>query len=171
MSNMSNRVLGIDPGLSRCGYGCVEGRIGKPSLVGGGVIRTDPHTALPVRLAALARDLRSVVSDYAPVSVAVEQVFFQTNVRTAIGVAQAAGVALLVAAEHGLAVQTYTPTQVKTAIAGYGGADKLAVTQMVQQLLRLDGPPRPADVADALALALCHLHAAPLQSRVTQADR
>lgn len=168
---MNNRVLGIDPGLSRCGYGCVEGRIGRVRLVGGGVIRTDPTLPVHERLAILARDLRGVIADFQPAGVAVEQVFFQSNVRTAIGVAQAAGIALLAAAEAGLAVHTYTPTQVKTAIAGYGGADKQAMTMMVQQLLRLDRPPRPADTADALALALCLLHAAPLAQLVREADR
>ena len=163
------RVLGIDPGLSRCGYGCLEatsagGRGARAVAIG--VLRTPVDAPLPERLAELQRELRALIVELQPDAVAVERVFFQTNVRTAIGVAQASGLALAEAVNAGAMVAEYTPNQMKEAVAGWGGADKAEVGKMVQALLGLDAPLRPADAADAAALALCHLAHAPRLARV-----
>jgi crossover junction endodeoxyribonuclease RuvC len=152
-------VLGIDPGLSRCGYGCVERRDASTRAVAAGVISTDPAQPLPDRLALLGRELRELVAELRPEVVAVERVFFQTNARTAMSVGQASGLALLTAAEAGCRVAEYSSNEVKLAIAGWGGATKEQVQRMVAALLGLGAVPRPADAADALALALCHLAA------------
>ncbi|HEX4777997.1 MAG TPA: crossover junction endodeoxyribonuclease RuvC [Acidimicrobiia bacterium] len=149
-------VLGIDPGLSRCGYGAVRG--GSPATaVAYGVVRTPPGDELATRLAQLERELEDLVHEVRPAAVAVERVLFQTNVRTAMSVGQASGVALAVAARAGVPVAHYSPNEVKLAVTGYGAADKAQVQAMVTRLLTLAAPPRPADAADALALALCHL--------------
>jgi crossover junction endodeoxyribonuclease RuvC len=161
------RVLGIDPGLSRCGYGAIDARPGGgqggrgAKAVAVGVLRTPPSAPLPERLAELQRELRDLIRELRPDAVAVEKVFFQSNVRTAIGVAQASGLAIAEAANAGAIVAEYTPNQVKEAVAGWGGADKGEVERMVRALLGLDKPLRPADAADAAALALCHLAHAP----------
>ncbi len=152
-------VLGVDPGLSRCGFGGVVEEHGKQRAVAAGVITSDAALPVPERLAALHRELEALVDELAPDVVAVERVFFQTNARTAMAVGQASGVALLVAAEHGCRVVEYTSNEVKLAIAGYGSADKSQTQQMVARLLHLATVPEPPDVADALALALCHLAA------------
>ena len=160
-------VLGIDPGVSRCGYGCVEGGPGRsPRAVGVGVLTTPPAHALPERLAALDLDLRALVAEFRPSVVAVERVFFQVNARTAMSVGQASGLALTAAAQSGCEVVQYTPNEVKQAVAGYGSAPKEQVQRMVQSLLGLAEVPSPPDAADALALALCHLAMAPLRARV-----
>ena len=163
-------VLGIDPGLSRCGYGCVEGGP-RPRAVAAGVLTTPPHTPLPERLAQLKRALRALLAEVRPDVVAVERVLFQANARTAMSVGQASGLALAEAADAGCVVVQYSPNEVKQAVAGYGGAPKEQVQRMVQMQLRLAAPPRPPDVADALALALCHLAVAPLAARVHAAER
>lgn len=152
-------MLGIDPGVSRCGYGCVEAEGTAFRVLGAGVIATDRDEPLERRLAELAGELAAVVEETAPGAVAVERVLFQVNARTAMSVGQAAGLALLVAAQAGLAVTSYSANEVKQAVTGWGGADKRQVQRMVAALLALEAPPRPADVADALALALCHLAA------------
>ena len=152
-------VLGIDPGLSRCGFGGVVSSHGDERAVAAGVITSDPALPVPERLAALHRELDALVTELAPDVVAVERVFFQTNAKTAMAVGQASGVALLVAAEHGCRVVEYTSNEVKLAVAGYGSAEKSQVQQMVMRLLRLAAVPDPPDIADALALALCHLAA------------
>jgi crossover junction endodeoxyribonuclease RuvC len=161
-------VLGIDPGLSRCGYGCVEARAGgrgaRPVAVG--VLRTPVDAPVPDRLAELQRELRALLGELRPHAVAVERVFFQSNVRTAIGVAQASGLALAEAVNAGCEVAEYTPNQVKEAVAGWGGAGKDEVERMVRVLLGLDQPLRPVDAADAAALALCHLAHAPRLARM-----
>ena len=162
-------VLGIDPGVSRCGYGCVEQAGGKARPVAVGVLRTPPDEALPERLARLQRDLVALVAELRPGVVAVERVFFQVNARTAMSVAQASGLALAAAAAAGCEVTQYTPSEVKQAVAGYGGATKAQMQRMVQALLGLAAPPRPPDAADALALALCHLAMEPLRARVRAA--
>jgi crossover junction endodeoxyribonuclease RuvC len=152
------RVLGVDPGLTRCGVGVVEGLPGRVCrLVDFQVVRGDPDAGLPERLLALDTALTDLVARHAPDAVAVERVFSQHNVRTVMGTAQAGAVAVLVAARAGLPVQTYTPSEVKAAVTGSGQADKAQVTAMVTRLLRLSDPPRPADAADALALAICHV--------------
>ena len=151
------RVLGIDPGLSRCGYGVVEGTANRPAAVRAGVIRTPATEPVSRRLGTIHAELLAVMRTERPDAVAVERVFFDRNVSTGIGVAQAAGMALLCADLLGLPVAEYTPTEVKAAVAGDGGADKAQVGYMVRATLRLAEVPRPADAADALALALCHL--------------
>lgn len=157
-------VLGIDPGLSRCGYGAVRRDGQAMTAIACGVLRTEPADPLPERLAALEADLEALVEELRPSAMAVERVLFQANVRTAMTVGQASGLALAVCARAGVPVTHYSPNEVKLAVAGYGGADKAQVQAMVVQLLRLDQPPRPADAADALALALCHVWAAPVRA-------
>ena len=135
------RVLGIDPGLTRCGYAVIEARGSRQFIaLALGVIRTPPTDALPQRLAALKLELAALIAEFQPHAVAVEQVFFQVNVRTAMSVGQASGLALAEAAAAGCDVMQYTPNQVKNAVAGYGGADKLQVQKMVQQRLGLSPP-------------------------------
>jgi crossover junction endodeoxyribonuclease RuvC len=159
-------VLGVDPGLSRCGYGVVE-RVGRGQrAVAAGVFRTDPDDAVSQRLLALRDDVRALLGEHRPDVVAVERVFFQVNARTAIPVAQAAGVVMVEAAGAGCEVVEYSPNQVKQAVSGMGGADKEQVQRMVQTLLGLPSPLRPVDAADAVAVALCHLAHAPLQRRL-----
>jgi crossover junction endodeoxyribonuclease RuvC len=161
-------VLGIDPGLSRCGYACLEaaGRARPPRPVALGVLTTPAGDPLPARLASLRADLAALMHDLGPDVVAVERVFFQVNVRTAMGVGQASGLALAEAAARGAEVVQYTPNEVKEAVTGYGAASKEQVQKMVQARLGLAAPPRPADAADAAALALCHLAFAPFRQRV-----
>jgi crossover junction endodeoxyribonuclease RuvC len=151
------RVLGVDPGLGRCGWAVVEQDSGHARALGYDTVATRGEQVAP-RLAQLAAKLRAVIARYEPDSFAIERLFVNANVRTAMTVGQAAGVALLVAAEHGLAVTTYTPSQVKRAVVGTGRAPKAQVGYMVRALLALEAPPTPADTADALAVALCHLH-------------
>jgi crossover junction endodeoxyribonuclease RuvC len=165
-------VLGIDPGLSRCGYGLVERDERSSSLraVAAGVIETDPNAPLPERLFTLHTELRALVADLNPAVVAVERVFFQVNVKTAMSVGQASGLALVAAAEAGCEVAQYTSNEVKEAVVGFGAATKDQVQQMVARVLglpRIDGPP---DVADALALAVCHLTTVPLRRAVEAAN-
>jgi crossover junction endodeoxyribonuclease RuvC len=161
-------VLGIDPGLSRCGYACVEsGRPARCTAIG--VIRTDPQTPLPLRLAELQAELRVLLREARADVVAIERVFFQANVRTAMAVGQASGLAMVEAISAGAEVVQYSPNEVKLAVAGDGAADKKAVQHMVQKLLGLASAPRPADAADAAALALCHLAHAPMRGRVAAA--
>jgi crossover junction endodeoxyribonuclease RuvC len=163
-------VLGIDPGLSRCGYGVVRRAGRRPEAVTAGVLRTDPAQEVPHRLAALQADLRSLLADHRPDVVAVERVLFQVNARTAIPVAQAAGLAMAEAVAAGCEVVEYSPNQVKQAVAGFGGAGKEQIERMVQTLLGIATPLRPVDAADAIAVALCHLAHAPLRQRVRAGD-
>jgi crossover junction endodeoxyribonuclease RuvC len=165
-------VLGIDPGLSRCGYGLVvrrNDRSGGMQARAAGVIETDPSAPLPDRLRTLQEELRRLLDDLQPQAVAVERVFFQVNARTAMSVGQASGLALAAAAEHGCEVAQYTANEVKQALVGYGGATKEQVQRMVAAVLGLAAPPRPPDVADAIALAVCHLTAQPLRRAVAAA--
>lgn len=157
-------VLGIDPGLTRCGYGAVRSDASGSHAVCFGVLRTDPAAPLPERLAALQADVDALFADVRPSALAVERLLFQHNVRTAVAVGQASGVVLAVAAARGIPVTHYSPNEVKLAIAGDGAADKAQVQRMVGRLLRLDGMPRSPDAADALALALCHAWGAPLRA-------
>jgi crossover junction endodeoxyribonuclease RuvC len=156
------RVLGIDPGLTRCGYAVLDARGASVAAVALGVIRTPASMPLPNRLAALRQE-------YQPASVAVEHVFFQVNVRTAMSVGQASGLALAEAAAAGCEVAQYTPNQVKNAVAGWGGAAKAQIQRMVQARLGLAAVPEPPDAADAAALALCHVATAPYRQRVAAA--
>ena len=167
----TTRVLGIDPGLTRCGYAVVDGAgPSRASAVSLGVIRTPPSDPLPQRLAALRLEFESLIAEFEPQAVAVERVFFQVNVRTAMSVGQASGLALAEAYLAGCEVVQYTPNEVKSAVAGSGAADKAQVQKMVQIRLGLNAIPKPADAADAAALALCHLATAPMGQRVRAAQ-
>lgn len=151
-------VLGLDPGIARTGYGLVR-RVGsRLSALGYGTVATPADLPLTERLLCIHRALRRLVEEYRPEAVAVEELFFCRNARTAMAVGHARGVALLVAAEAGLAVAEYTPLQVKQAVVGYGRAEKRQVQEMVRVLLALPCLPRPDDAADALAVAICHAH-------------
>lgn len=150
-------VLGIDPGLSRCGYGVVEQRRTKPRAVAAGVLRTEPHQPVPERLAELQTEVRGLLDEFEPHVVAIERVLFQVNVRTAMGVGQASGIVMAEAAARGCDVVEYSPNEIKLAVAGYGGADKEQMERMVQTLIGIETPLRPVDAADAVAVALCHL--------------
>ncbi|MDH3707820.1 MAG: crossover junction endodeoxyribonuclease RuvC [Acidimicrobiia bacterium] len=164
-------VLGIDPGLSRCGYGCVEQRSRRARAVAAGVITTPPAHAVPQRLAELQAEVRALIAEHRPTVVAVERVLFQVNVRTAMGVGQASGIVMAEAAAAGCDVVEYSPNEVKSAVAGYGSATKDQMERMVQALLEIDQPLRPVDVADALAVALCHLAQAPTVAAVAAQGR
>ena len=150
-------VLGIDPGLTRCGYGCVEATGRSSRAVAAGVITTPPEWAVPDRLAELQREVRDLLSEYRPAVVSIERVLFQHNVSTAISVGQASGIVMAEAVGVGSQVVEYSPNQVKEAVAGHGSATKDEMETMVQSLLGIRLPLRPVDAADAIALALCHL--------------
>jgi crossover junction endodeoxyribonuclease RuvC len=166
------RVLGVDPGLTRCGVGVVEGIPGRPcKAIAYEVVHSDPGEELADRLLRLDMRLTELIALHRPHGVAVERVFSQHNVRTVMGTAQAGAVAILAAAHAGLPVALYTPSEVKAAVTGSGVADKAQVTAMVTRLLRLDAPPRPADAADALALAICHVWRGGTRDKVAAAVR
>ena len=162
-------VLGVDPGLSRCGYGCVTARRTGAAAVAAGVLTTPPDAPLAERLSTLRRDMCELLAEIRPDVVVVERVFFQTNARTAMSVGQASGIALASAAEAGCEVVEYTANEVKLAVTGHGAATKEQVQEMMVRLLRLPALPRPPDAADALALALCHLTSLPLRRAVAAA--
>jgi crossover junction endodeoxyribonuclease RuvC len=164
-------VLGVDPGVSRCGYGCLEVQSGsRARAVAMGVISTPPADELPHRLATLDRELRALMTEHRPDVVAVERLFFQVNARTAMSVGQASGLVLAAASASGARVVQYTPNEVKQAVTGYGAAPKEQVQRMVQAQLGMAEMPAPADVADALALALCHVATAPFEARLAAAS-
>jgi crossover junction endodeoxyribonuclease RuvC len=164
------RVLGIDPGLTRCGLGVVDGSVGRPlTLVGVGVVRTPASAPVAQRLVAIEQGIEAWLDEHRPDAVAVERVFSQHNVRTVMGTAQASGIALVAAARRGLPVALHTPSEVKAAVSGSGRADKAQVGAMVTRLLRLTETPKPADAADALALAICHIWRGGAQSRIDAA--
>jgi crossover junction endodeoxyribonuclease RuvC len=165
-------VLGIDPGLTRCGLGVVDGAAGGPlSLVDVDVVRTPVDVSVALRLCRIAAEVEHWLDLHEPDAVAVEQVFSQHNVRTVMGTAQASGVAMVAAAKRGLPVATHTPSEVKAAVSGSGRADKAQVAAMVTRLLRLGARPAPADAADALALAICHIWRGAAGSRIAEAAR
>ncbi|WP_436500250.1 crossover junction endodeoxyribonuclease RuvC [Actinokineospora sp. HUAS TT18] len=165
------RVLGVDPGLTRCGIAVVDGGVGRQvRAVAVDVIRTPVDDDLAVRLLKVADAVEQWFDEHRPEVVAIERVFSQVNVRTAMGTAQAAGVVALVAARRGLPVMFHTPSEVKAAVTGSGRADKAQVTAMVTRLLGLTVAPKPADAADALALAICHLWRAPMRNRLAEAE-
>ncbi len=164
------RVLGIDPGLTRCGIGIVSGTPGSTlSLDGVGVIMTPTDADLDHRLLSLHSEITQWVQKYSPDVVAVERVFSQHNVRTVMGTAQAAGIALLVAAQNNIPVFMHTPSEVKAAVTGSGRANKSQVSEMVKRLLNLQEIPKPADSADALALAICHIWRGGANSKIKSA--
>jgi crossover junction endodeoxyribonuclease RuvC len=162
-------VLGIDPGLTATGYGVVEVVGGVERAVAAGVVRTNRDLPTAERLVELAADLRDLVAEYRPATAAIEQVFVNRNTATAMSVGRASGVAILVLAEAGVAVGEYTPSGVKMALTGSGSADKQQMQRVVAMRLALPEPPQPADAADALAVALCHLQHLPLQRIVGSA--
>lgn len=151
-------VLGIDPGTATTGYGLVREEDDRLQAVAFGVIRTEAGEPLAQRLASLYTQLSELVHMYHPAAAAVEELFFSRNVRTAMAVGQARGVALLALVHADIPVGEYTPREVKQAVAGYGSADKEQVQEMVRLLLNLPNVPQPDDAADALAIAICHLH-------------
>jgi crossover junction endodeoxyribonuclease RuvC len=163
-------VLGVDPGLTRCGLGLVDGEPGRPlTLRAVGVVSTPADAPLGERLLAVAEALDEWLAGQQPDAVAVEQVFSQRNVRTVMGTAQVSGVVLASAARRRIPIATHTPSEVKAAVTGNGRAEKAQVAAMVTRLLRLSAPPRPADAADALALAICHIWRAPVRTRLLAA--
>lgn len=170
MSHADRRVLGVDPGLTRCGIGIVQGAVGKPlTLVGVGVILTAPDLALEKRLMQLEIELEEWIDLHKPDVMAVERVFSQHNVRTVMGTGQAAGIALLVAARRNMPVMMHTPSEVKAAVTGSGRANKAQVAEMVKRLLNLEVIPKPVDSTDALALAICHIWRGGANSRIQEA--
>jgi len=160
-------VLGIDPGLTRTGYGIIEKSGATERAVAAGVIRTEPSHTLGQRFVELARDLREIVTEYEPAAAAIEQVFVNNNRQTAMSVARASGIALLVLSEAGLDTAEYTPSAVKMALTGSGIADKQQMQRVVAMRLGLPGIPKPADAADALAVALCHIQHSTLNARIS----
>jgi len=164
------RVLGIDPGLTRCGMGVVDGDVGRPlRLVDVNVLRTSSSEPVPTRLVTIEKGVEAWIEEYSPDAVAVERVFARSDVSTIMGTAQASGIAMVVAARRGLPVALHTPSEVKAAVSGSGRADKAQVAAMVARILRLASPPKPADAADALALAITHVWRGGAQNRIEAA--
>ncbi len=164
------RVLGVDPGLTRCGVGIVDGAVGSPiSLVEVGVILTPVESPLEQRLLDLDQQLSQWINMWKPDVIAVERVFSQHNMRTVMGTGQAAGIALLLAAKAGIPVMMHTPSEVKASVTGSGRANKAQVAQMVQKILNLETIPKPVDATDALALAICHIWRGGGNTRLAQA--
>lgn len=164
------RVLGVDPGLTRCGLGVVDGSLGRSlSLHHVEVVTTSTREPLPERLLVISRRIRAVVAEAAPDVVVIEAMFSQHNLHSVMGTAQSSATAMLAAADAGVPVTWHTPTEVKAAVTGSGRADKAQVAGMVVRLLGLDAPPRPVDATDALALAICHVWRGSAQSRIASA--
>jgi len=164
-------AIGIDPGTAITGYGLVrEGADGSLNVVEFGVIQTSAEHAMPDRLVQLYQRLKEIIDLHGPQSGAVEKLFFARNVRTALSVGQARGIALLALAESDVSIAEYSPNEIKQAVAGYGGADKVQVQMMVKALLNLDQIPQPDDAADALAVAICHLHSARMRALEDRAE-
>ena len=164
------RVLGVDPGLTRCGIGVVDGQAGRRiSMIDVTVIRTPATLATPQRLLLIEQGIDELVRRHRPEAIAIERVFADVNVLSVMGTAQATAMAMLVAAKHAIPVHLHTPTEDKAAVTGSGRADKAQVTTMVTRLLRLDTAPKPADAADALALAICHLWRGAAHQRLADA--
>ena len=162
--------LGIDPGTAITGYGFIREEAGALQAIAYGAITTPSDWALPQRLVALYRELNRLLALHQPASAAVEQLFFSRNVRTALAVGQARGVVLLALAQAGVPISEYTPLEVKQAVTGYGRADKHQIQDMVRILMGLPEIPRPDDVADALAVAICHLHSSRISGLVDTAS-
>jgi crossover junction endodeoxyribonuclease RuvC len=164
------RVMGVDPGMTRCGIGVVDGAPGRPlTMVHVDCVRTPPDAETGDRLLAQADAIAHAIATFAPDVVAVERVFSQHNVRTVMGTAQVAGLAIVAATRAGIPVALHTPSEVKAAVSGSGTADKVQVATMVTRLLRLSVAPKPADATDALALAICHVWRGSAQRRLSEA--
>jgi len=157
------RVLGVDPGTAITGWGVVEGDGDALQMIAGGVITTPAGTPLPQRLQVIYRELTQLIEQWRPESAAIEELFFSKNAKTALAVGHGRGAAMLALANAGLPITEYKPLEVKQAITGHGGADKVQMQHMVKLLLQLDDIPRPDDAADALAIAICHVHSARLR--------
>ncbi len=166
---MSRIILGVDPGLTRCGFGLVRVSGSKVEYVHAGVIRTSTDLPVDERLHGVWLSLLDLINEYLPAAMAVERVDAQVNLRTVMGTAQVSGLALTLARLNGLPVSTYTPTEMKAAVTGSGRADKVQVTAMVQRLLKLSAPVKPADASDALGLAICHAWRGSAQERIATA--
>jgi crossover junction endodeoxyribonuclease RuvC len=164
-------VLGIDPGTASTGYGVVESAGSRLRALAGGVIATRPGVALERRLADIHRAVAELLDLHGPDSIAIEELYFGANARTAFAVGQARGVVLLAAGQRGVPSRAYTPQQVKAAVCGHGAAPKDQVGRMVARLLGLDDPPAPDHVSDAFAVAICDLNRAPLERAVAEARR
>ena len=158
------RILGIDPGTATVGYGVVDKIGASPVMVRYGTITTSPKQSAPMRLLVLHEELNSIIDEFSPDVIVMEQLFFAKNQTTAIAVGKACGVLQLVAAQRGLPVIEYTPPEIKLAVVGYGNAEKKQVQYKIQRILGLDECPKPDDAADALALCVCHAHAEKLRS-------
>jgi crossover junction endodeoxyribonuclease RuvC len=164
------RVLGIDPGLTRCGLGVVDGDVGRPmTLIDVGVVRTGADLAVWDRLVSIEQGIQARIEEYAPDVVAIERVFARSDSSTIMGTAQASGIAMVAAARRGIPVALHTPSEVKAAVTGNGRADKAQVGAMVTRILRLDAIPKPADAADALALAITHIWRGGAQAKIDAA--
>ena len=164
------RVLGIDPGLTRCGMGVVEGDVGRPlRLVDVNVLRTSADEHVSARLVHIERGIEAWLDEHRPDAVAIERVFARSDSSTVMGTAQASGIAMVAAARRGLPIALHTPSEVKAAVSGSGRANKAQVGTMVTRILRLDAPPTPADAADALALAITHIWRGGAQARIDAA--
>jgi len=167
---VESTVLGVDPGLTRCGYAILRVRHNTEiKLIGLGVLTTSKTKPMPERLAEVAEEFDSLFDQYSPDVLAIERVFFRANVRTAMSVGQVSGLVLSGAARRGIEIVQYSPNQVKLAVVGWGGADKAQVQKMVKQRLGLGTVPKPADAADAAAIALCHVASSPLAVRIAVA--
>ncbi len=164
------RIIGIDPGTAILGWGVLDSTAGTPTAVGYGAITTPAKQPAPERLLVLHRELSALLAQHRPAAAAVEELFFSRNVTTALAVGQARGVVLLALAQAGIPIFEYKPLVVKQAVVGYGGADKRQMQEMVRLTLSLPTAPRPDDVADALAIALCHAYNAPMLARVQAAE-
>jgi crossover junction endodeoxyribonuclease RuvC len=162
-------VLGIDPGTANTGYGVVASRRGRTVALDGGVIETAAGLPLERRLAAIHARVCELIAEHSPAALAIEDLYFGANARSAMAVGHARGVVLLAAGQHGLPCSSYTPQQIKNAVCGSGRAEKLQVQQMVQRLLSLTELPRPDHAADALAVAICHTNRAPLSAALVSA--
>lgn len=166
---MASVILGIDPGLTRCGFGVIEANGNAVSMRTAGVIRTPADASIEQRLVQVWEELGALIDEHRPSAIAVERVYAQANVRTVMGTAQVSGLALVLAASRSLEVATYTPTEMKAAVTGNGRADKAQVTAMVQRLLKLAEPVKPADASDALGLAICHCWRGAAKARIAKA--
>ena len=166
---VTRTILGVDPGLTRCGFGVVAVNGQHLRMVDAGVIKTSADAPIDQRLLAVWQGLSALIEQHHPDAIAVERVYAQLNVRTVMGTAQASGLALTIAALNGISVATYTPTEMKAAITGSGRAEKAQVMSMVQRLLKLDAPVKPADASDALGLAICHCWRGAAKERIAKA--
>ena len=154
------RILGIDPGYGITGYSVIDYVGNKFKLITSGAIKTDSKMSFPLRLSEIYTDLNTIIDEYKPDSISVEELFFNNNAKTAINVAQARGVILVVGCQRGIPTYEYTPLQVKQAVVGYGRADKMQVQKMVKTILGVESLPKLDDTTDSMAMAICHAHSA-----------